>query len=253
MANDNLPPDVFEALLVAAFQMCARATTNDAGFYCWHASATRRQFERAIDKSGWEEKQYIIWAKESFVMGRADYHWQHEPCFYGQKRGYRAWFTESREQSTVWRITPRQARPSDVPMALTNTNGAVVTLSDGTDIYIGPVVPKAKKFQCIRIPDGGSMVLVPSEQATDLWEVRRDDRTSYLHPTQKPAALAARAIMNSTAPGMAVLDVFGGSGSTMVACEQLGRRAFLMDMAPGAVAACLESMKILGLEPTQEQ
>jgi DNA modification methylase len=251
--GDDVSPEELQQMLATAFSMAARATREDAGFYIWHASATRRAFERAMNSAGIEEKQYLIWAKESFVMGRADYHWQHEPCFYGQKQGSRAWFTEDRTQSTIWRITPRTrdniSSPEDVPVVLTNTTGVVITLDDGTDVYIGPIVPKGKKFRAVSIPDGASLTIVPAEGQSDLWHIRRDSQTDYLHPTQKPAALAARGIMNSTSPGDVVLDLFCGSGSTLVAAEQLGRMGYGMDKNPAAIAATLESLALIGLKP----
>jgi DNA modification methylase len=66
---------------------------------------------------------------------------------------------------------------------------------------------------------------------SDVWEVSRD--TGYVHPTQKPVALAERALGNSTQPGGVVLDLFGGSGSTLLACENLNRRARLVELDPG--------------------
>jgi len=67
---------------------------------------------------------------------------------------------------------------------------------------------------------------------TDIWTIPRDPAAFYVHPTQKPVALAKRAISNSTAPGEAVLDLFGGSGSTVIAAEQTGRRALVVELDP---------------------
>ena len=67
---------------------------------------------------------------------------------------------------------------------------------------------------------------------TDVWEVKRDPTINYTHPTQKPVGLAARAIRNSSKPNEVVLDLFGGSGSTLIACEQLNRRCFVMELDP---------------------
>ncbi len=67
---------------------------------------------------------------------------------------------------------------------------------------------------------------------TDLWHIKKDNPASYVHLTQKPVELAARAINNSSRPGENVLDLFGGSGSTLIACEQTGRHAFLMELDP---------------------
>ena len=66
--------------------------------------------------------------------------------------------------------------------------------------------------------------------ATDLWHVKKVNPQSMIHLTEKPVELAARAIQYSSLPGENVLDLFGGSGSTLIACEQLGRRAYLMEL-----------------------
>jgi DNA modification methylase len=66
----------------------------------------------------------------------------------------------------------------------------------------------------------------------DAWYVRRDKISEYLHPTQKPVGLAERAIKLSSEKGNIVLDVFGGSGSTLICCEQVDRNCYLMEMDP---------------------
>src|SRR5262249_16252855 len=68
--------------------------------------------------------------------------------------------------------------------------------------------------------------------ATDLWEVKNVNPQSMIHLTEKPVELAARAIQYSSRPGENVLDLFGGSGSTMAAAEQTQRNAFLMELDP---------------------
>lgn len=67
---------------------------------------------------------------------------------------------------------------------------------------------------------------------TTVWNINRDNATSYKHPTQKPIALPAEAIKNSSKESDAVLDLFGGSGSTLIACEQLGRQCYMMELDP---------------------
>jgi DNA modification methylase len=68
--------------------------------------------------------------------------------------------------------------------------------------------------------------------ATDLWHVKKVNPQSMVHLTEKPVELAVRAIQYSSLPGENVLDLFGGSGSTLVACEQTGRHAYLMEIDP---------------------
>jgi DNA modification methylase len=62
--------------------------------------------------------------------------------------------------------------------------------------------------------------------------VKKVNPQSMVHLTEKPAELAVRAIQYSSKPGDAVLDLFGGSGSTLIGCEQTGRRAYLMEIDP---------------------
>ena len=66
--------------------------------------------------------------------------------------------------------------------------------------------------------------------ATDLWHVKKVNPQSMVHLTEKPVELAVRAIQYSSLPGENVLDLFGGSGSTLIGCEQTGRKAFLMEL-----------------------
>jgi DNA modification methylase len=82
--------------------------------------------------------------------------------------------------------------------------------------------------------------LIADRAATTAWEVARDDRSDYLHPNQKPVELAEIAIRNSSQPGAFVLDPFSGSGSTLMACENLGRRARVFDLEPKWVAVAIE-------------
>ena len=69
-------------------------------------------------------------------------------------------------------------------------------------------------------------------EASDVWHINRDATSSYVHPTQKPIAVPARAIKNSCPPDGSVVDFFGGSGSTLIACEQLKRKCFMCELDP---------------------
>lgn len=68
--------------------------------------------------------------------------------------------------------------------------------------------------------------------ATDLWHVKKVNPQAMVHLTEKPVELAARAMNYSSRPGENVLDLFGGSGSTLIGAEQTGRKAFLMELDP---------------------
>ena len=85
----------------------------------------------------------------------------------------------------------------------------------------------------------------------DIWELPRDPSAYYLHPTQKPVALAARAIANSTKPGATVLDLFAGSGTTLTAAEEEGRSALLLERDPAYVDIIVARWEALSGERAQ--
>jgi DNA modification methylase len=80
--------------------------------------------------------------------------------------------------------------------------------------------------------EGAAHVFYGPANVPDLWSVKKVNPQSMVHLTEKPVELAARAIRYSSRQGENVLDLFGGSGSTLMACEQTGRRAFLMELDP---------------------
>ena len=94
----------------------------------------------------------------------------------------------------------------------------------GKQHYVNKVVKKVKEVFNLDFDD--FLLLL------DFWYERRDSTLSYSHPTQKPVRLAERALKKHSRLGDIVLDVFGGSGSTLIACEQLGRRCFMMELDP---------------------
>lgn len=128
-------------------------------------------------------------------MGRQDYQWKHEPCLYGWKEGAAHYFIDSRRQTTV--------------------------IEDAIDFE------KLKKEEAIELlkqifKDGISTTVIHENKPS----------TSELHPTMKPLKLLARLINNSSRENEIVLDVFGGSGSTLMACEQLNRKCYMMELDP---------------------
>ena len=143
-----------------------------------------------------EERQILIWIKQHFVLGRQDYQWKHEPCIYGWKDGAPHYFTSDLTNTTVYDDVPNLARMN----------------KDELKEY-------AKTL--LNVIEEGTTVL-------------REDRpmTSILHPTMKPVPLIAKQIKNSSKPGEIVLDLFGGSGTTLIACEQTKRRARIVELDP---------------------
>ena len=227
--NDDLTgDDLMKTLLIPAFKNYAKFTKDDAAFYIWHASSTRRDFEDAMTAAGLVEKQYIIWVKNAPVLGHADYQWAHEPCFYAEKAGQSAHFYGDRAQRTTWKVVLRDEDGT----ATVLSGGVVLTDGAGNKLYLADKVPKGKKIRYIRLSEGRSVTLYSTEcdRSTDTWEVSRETKTE--HPTQKPVELAVRAIDNSTEAGNLVIDFFGGSGSTLRGAELTGRRCYTTELDP---------------------
>lgn len=243
IANDNLTKDdLMKKLLVPAFKNYMKHTKDDASFYIWHASSTRRDFEDAMNKVGMIEKQYIIWVKNNFVIGHNDYQWIHEPCFYAEKAGQSAKWCGDRSQTTTWKVI-RRGKDN---MATVLTGGIVVTDGEGNKVYIAEKPPKNKKIRYVRLSDGTSVTLMAESATNTVWEVSKDTKAD--HPTQKPVELATRAIENSSEPGDIVMDLFGGSHSTMIAAEVTGREARICELEPKYVdVGLLRYVKLKGL------
>lgn len=153
--NDNMADDAFYNFLLAAYTQMHSAMADDASIYVFHADTEGLNFRRAFADAGFYLSGCCIWKKQSLVLGRSPYQWQHEPCLYGwKKNGKHQWYT-GRKETTIWEF--------DKP----KKNGD--------------------------------------------------------HPTMKPIPLLAYPIMNSSMSNSVVLDPFGGSGSTLIACEQTDR------------------------------
>ena len=243
IANDDLTQDdLMVKLLIPVFKNYMAHTTDDAAFYIWHASATKMDFLDAMTKVGIQEKQYLIWVKNSIVLGHADYQWAHEPCYYCEKAGQTAKWCGDRKQSTAWKVTLRGADG----LATVLTGGLVVTDGEGNKVFVSEKPPKGKKIRYVRLSDGRSVTLYQENRQSTVWEVARE--TDTMHPTQKPVELAVRAITNSSEPGEIVLDFFGGSHSTMIAAEMCARKARICELEPKYVdVGLLRFIKLRGL------
>lgn len=191
-----MPKKEFEEFLTSAFEAVAEKLKPGAAFYVWHAGTNTREFVNAADRAGLTTKEFLIWVKNVFTFGRQDYHWQHEPCLYGWKEGAAHYFVDDRKQATVI----EDSRPDINKMSKAEMQALL------EDIYSDKV------------------------STTVLHE--KKPSASELHPTMKPVQLIARLIKNSSRPGETVLDTFGGSGTTLIACEQLGRRCQMMELDP---------------------
>ena len=159
--NDALG-EGFEALLQAASANMLAVTKG--GIYICMSSSELDTLQKAFREAGGKWSTFVIWAKNTFTLGRADYQRQYEPILYGWKDGADHYWCGARDQGDVWLF--------DKP--------------------------------------------------------HKND----LHPTMKPVALVERAIRNSSKSRDIVLDLFGGSGTTLIAAERTGRRARLLELDP---------------------
>ncbi|ANB66157.1 DNA methylase family protein (plasmid) [Anoxybacillus sp. B7M1] len=112
--NDHMDDESFYRFLYAAFSVMYDVTEEGGPIYICHADSEGLNFRKAMIDSGWLYKQCIIWVKNSFTLGRNDYHWQHEPILYGWKPGAAHKWAGDRKQSTVWECDKPQ-RNADHP------------------------------------------------------------------------------------------------------------------------------------------
>lgn len=196
IANDNMDDASFLQFLLAAFNCAVQAMRPGAAFYIWHADSKGWEFRSAIKEAGLTLRETLIWVKNALVLGRQDYQWRHEPCLYGWKDGAAHYFIDNRSQSTV--------------------------IEDAEVDY-----RKMKKDELLKL------VLQLTDVSTPNTVIYEDKPTKNdLHPTMKPVKLMARLIHNSTRQSELVLDLFGGSGSTLIACEQINRICCTMEFDP---------------------
>ncbi len=193
--NDEMSDNDFFDFLVKAFTAARDNLRAGGAFYIWHADLQGLNFRKALTAAGFELRQCLIWVKNTIVLGRQDYQWQHEPCLYGWKDGAAHYFTDSRTESNVFedRININKLSKDEMKALLKE--------------------------------------LLADKQSTT---VIHEDKpsASVEHPTMKPLKLLARQIRNSTRQGEKVLDTFGGSGSTLLTCEQLGRVCYTVELDP---------------------
>lgn len=160
--NDKMENQAFYEFLLAAFTHMEKVMTNEASIYVFHADTEGFNFRRAFQEAGFYLSGTCIWKKESLVLGRSPYQWQHEPILFGwKKKGKHLWYSGRKE--------------------------------------------------------------------TTIWEYDKPKRNSD-HPTMKPIPLLSYPIMNSSTSNAIVLDPFGGSGSTLLACEQTDRICYTIEL-----------------------
>ena len=194
--NDDMEAGEFQEFLDKAFKNMSAAIKEGGSFYVWFATREHIAFETALQKNDLSPRQELIWNKNTFTLGRQDYQWKHEPCLYGWKNGAPHYFTDDRRQSTV--------------------------IEDER-----PDFKKMKKEEMAKLLEE-----IYSDKVSTTVIDEPKPLVADLHPTMKPIKLLARLIRNSSKQGDLVLDLFGGSGSTLISCEQLNRTNYTMEYDP---------------------
>ena len=112
--NDSMSDNNFRDFLCQVYSAANSFLKPGASFYIWHADSEGYNFRGAAKDTGWKIRQCLIWVKQSMVMGRQDYHWQHEPCLYGWKEGAAHTWNTDRKQTTVLEFN-RPSRSKEHP------------------------------------------------------------------------------------------------------------------------------------------
>ena len=204
--NDKMEDEEFKLFLEKTFYNMNKSLKEGGAFYIWFDSREHINFETALNINNLEVRQELIWCKNSLVMGRQDYQWKHEPCLYGWKDGAGHYFIDDRKQTTI--------------------------IEDKIDF---DSLKKEEAIQMLKdiYNDGISTTVIHEDKPS----------VSDIHPTMKPLKLIARLIRNSSKENEIVLDLFGGSGSTIITCEQLNRKCYTMEYDPKYVDAIIKRYK----------
>jgi DNA modification methylase len=223
LLNDFVSDDEFDRLLNAWFGNMARVLAPGRSFYIWGGYVNCLNYPPALKAAELYFSQAIIWIKEHPVLTRKDFMGNHEWCFYGWREGAGHKFFGPHNVQDTWRLS--RADRGDVQLG----NGVRLTAEDGSRIDVMPP-DKDRKIRDVQV--GDATLLYSTMEAVDVWSVKKVHSSAMVHLTEKPVELARRAIEYSSKPGENVLDLFGGSGSTLIGAQQTGRKAFLMELDP---------------------
>ena len=193
--NDDMDDLSFYRFLQNFYAQMLRVLKYGASYYIFHADTEGLNFRAALQEAGGQVKQNLIWVKNSLVLGRQDYQWKHEPILYGWKDGAGHYFVNDRCQTTEFENKP--------------------DLDSMTREELADLAEK--------------LLAKLEEIPTSIIHHDKPVR-SELHPTMKPVALCEKLIQNSSKRGEKVIDFFGGSGSTLMACEETGRICYTMEL-----------------------
>jgi len=206
--NDNMSKGAFSEFLS---KMCENIMRHcDGGVYICMSSSEIDTLKTAFEQNGGHWQSFIIWVKNHFTLSRSDYQHTYEPMLYGwASRVKNHDFIEERNIANVWE----------------DLNKVKTVYEDGwTSI----------KFQGFEVRIEGEVTkgeVRRKKQRTNIWRYDKPTRSAE-HPTMKPVAMVTEAVRNSSKREGIVLDLFGGSGSTMIACEILNRKCYMMELDP---------------------
>lgn len=190
--NDSMSDGNFAQFLIDCYTQASIHMKTGAPFYIFHADSEGYNFRGSLKATDLTLKQCLIWVKNTMVLGRQDYQWQHEPILYGWKEGSaHKWYGKFDKKTVI-----------DFEKKLEDLQG---------DELLELVEDLRKQSSVIRED--------------------KPARNSE-HPTMKPLKLVTRLIMNSSKNGNIVFDNFLGSGSTLIACERTGRTCYGMELDP---------------------
>lgn len=192
--NDNMSPQEFKTFLCDTFANANKHSAPGASFYVFYADKETENFRISLRENNFEIKQNLIWIKNTFVLGRQDYQWKHEPILYGWKADASHYFINNRSKSTI------------IDTELDFRKMSKAALIEYIETLLSDI--KETTIYCDK-------------------PVKSED-----HPTMKPIKLIADFLINSSKAKWIVLDMFGGSGSTLIACEQTGRHCRMMECDP---------------------
>ena len=206
--NDNMDDESFYFFLNAFYEQMLRVLKEGGAYYIFHSDTEGYNFRKALHDAGGQVKQNLIWVKNALVLGRQDYQWKHEPCLYGWKEGAGHYFLNDRTQTTVF--------------------------EDKVDI---------DKLSKEELKDLLDEILADKLPTTIIHEDK--PQKNDIHPTMKPIKLVSRLIKNSSKQQENVIDFFGGSGSTLISCEHLGRNCFMIELDPKYVDVIINRWETL--------
>ncbi|MFZ2152274.1 MAG: DNA modification methylase [Minisyncoccia bacterium] len=220
--NDKMSTEDFNTFLNLSIRNMLNNCTGS--FYICMSSKELASLKEVFEKNGSHWQSFIIWVKNTFTLSRSDWQNQYEPILYGwNDSNKKHYFTGFRDEGNVWenleKLKPSYNSEKDI-----------------TDIKLGnhhlQIKGKVEGYVCRK------------NDSVDIWYEKKPIR-SVEHPTMKPVALVAKAIKASSILGGGVLDLFVGSGTTIVASEETGRICFAMEMEPKYVQVCIDRWQLL--------